>query len=155
MTILSEEESDALIKIGEEQSYERSTGLKINNKGKYVNDFTPSRTSLTTWCFDKCESNVYVSNIISKLSSLLGISKSNFEFGQLLKYNSCPSYESNNCSFYKQHNDFIIQDGYKLQGVRVLTFYIYLNDVASGGYTAFQRGISIRKTKESTCLGQC
>ena len=39
--------------------------------------------------------------------------------------------------FYQTHNDFIPHQVERPCGVRVLTFYIYLNDVEEGGGTDF------------------
>lgn len=41
--------------------------------------------------------------------------------------------------FYQTHNDFIDFQVDRPSGVRLLTFYIYLNDVEAGGGTNFPR----------------
>ena len=42
-----------------------------------------------------------------------------------------------NTQFYGQHNDYIEFQRERPCGVRILTFYIYLNDVEEGGGTRF------------------
>ena len=50
---------------------------------------------------------------------------------QLLKYDEG--------QFYKPHNDFIVKHVAQLHGPRLLTFFIYFNEVEEGGGTRFPK----------------
>ena len=41
------------------------------------------------------------------------------------------------CAFYRRHSDFIEADLHHVQGVRIYTLFMYLNDVEEGGGTRF------------------
>ena len=61
----------------------------------------------------------------------------------MLYYFACNHPDDNNCSFYKEHGDFIKADVSKNQGPRYLTAFLYLNDVEKGGETVFRAGVSV------------
>lgn len=147
----TEDEINALLEYGQDR-YKRSTGLKVSEDGRYVNTVMSIRTSHNAWCFYDCENNPHVSSLVQKIEKFVNISSTNFEFAQLLRYDSCDTEESDDCSYYKMHNDFIIHDAYKAQGVRLLTFFLYLNDVDAGGYTVFSNGMSVQPKKGRALL---
>ena len=87
------------------------------------------RTSLTAWCEDDCEANPVVFGVLQKMVDVTGVPLKNFEMLQLLKYAKGQQYQ--------RHHDMIPPE-YKLPcGPRILTFFLYLNDVDEGGETTF------------------
>ena len=66
---------------------------------------------------------------MQRIENITGVPEVNSENLQLLRY------EKN--QFYQTHSDFIPYQIDRPTGVRVLTFYIYLNDVEEGGGTNF------------------
>jgi 2OG-Fe(II) oxygenase superfamily len=62
---------------------------------------------------------------MDRISTITGIPEANSENLQMLRYG--PN------EFYKTHNDYIPYQKYRQAGVRIATFYIYLNDVEEGG----------------------
>merc|ERR1712228_873279 len=67
-----------------------------------------------------------VQRIIERIVNVTNIPKENQESFQLLKYEEG--------QFYTSHYDF---SPYRADGPRILTFFLYLNDVEEGGETAF------------------
>lgn len=127
---LSEAEAQALIDQGHAVGYERSTSAaQGNDAGLYENKVTASRTSTNAWCGAECKADPDVSQALARLHSLLDIPMGNSEDLQLLRYE--PG------QFYKVHHDFIDAEQDKIQGGRLLTVFLYLNEVASGGATRF------------------
>jgi len=41
--------------------------------------------------------------------------------------------------YHNFHGDYIVEDTYRRKGGRILTFFMYLNDVEEGGETEFSR----------------
>jgi prolyl 4-hydroxylase len=120
-----------LIDLGKTRGYERS-GLvggvaDDGSLASYVGD--EIRTSSNTWCTDECIADTVVQDVTSRISNLTGISDPNYEFLQLLQYE--PG------QFYKAHTDFIDHHLQRQEGVRLLTLFMYLNDVEEGGGTNF------------------
>ncbi|KAL7540537.1 hypothetical protein ACHAWF_006709 [Thalassiosira exigua] len=70
-----------------------------------------ARTSSQTWCIEDCHDSSLVTALNDRISHLTGISKENFEALQLLQF--------------QRH------------GPRLLTFFMYFNEVTSGGGTRF------------------
>lgn len=98
-------------------------GDKIEHEGQH-------RTSSTTWCTDpSCVSNSTVEGVDQRIQELTRIPESNFEHFQLLRYEGG--------QFYNQHHDYIPTDIDQLYGPRLLTVFMYLNDVKAGGGTDF------------------
>ena len=150
---ISHEKADDWIAQGT-GNFERSTGLELAHDGSYESKTTPIRTSLNTWCnSQKCLQNPNVKFTEELISNITSFPITNFEYGQLLYYFSCDRKdESSKCSFYKTHGDFISADVYKNQGPRILTAFIYLNDVEEGGETVFQSGVSVKPEKGKMVL---
>lgn len=66
---------------------------------------------------------------LGKIEKLTGVPDANSEYLQLLKYEKG--------QFYKVHHDYIEKDDERPQGPRMLTAFLYLNDVEKGGGTNF------------------
>lgn len=127
---LTDEECDKMIELGAEQGYQRSldvgdetfdgsVGLKENER----------RTSVNAWCLPPCYDHPTTKQVIGKIENVTGISESHSEYLQLLKYEKGQYYES--------HHDFPPYTLKRPQGPRILTVFLYLNDVEAGGGTRF------------------
>jgi len=135
--VVSAEEAETLIELGKEKGFERSetVGLKQAN-GSHGSRVASGRTSSNTWCQEKCYNNTKATNVIQRLSNLTGIDEMNSEYLQLLQYE--PG------QFYSTHHDYIDYHTQRQSGVRILTMYLYLNDVEAGGGTNFNKlGITV------------
>lgn len=117
---LSSEECDRLIQLGKEAGYSRS-GLQAED------DEEEYRTSVNAWCFDECRKDPIADRVIQRISHTLNIPTEYSESLQLLKY--IPG------QYYKEHHDFIDEELDKLMGPRLVTFFLYLNNVEEGGAT--------------------
>ena len=122
---LTEEECDRLITWGETSNYERSTMQDEED----VDGESAWRTSVNTWCNEKCSEDAIVKRVIEKISNTTGIPEENSEYLQLVKYT--PN------QFYKNHSDFVYDIVDEYNGPRILTFFLYLNNVEEGGATQF------------------
>ena len=71
------------------------------------------------------------------MSDITKIPQTNQEYLQLLRYDEG--------QYYETHNDYIPHHINRQPGVRVLTFFLYLNDVEKGGHTRFPRiGLAVK-----------
>jgi prolyl 4-hydroxylase len=125
---LTAAETDKLIEFGFEEGYERSTdvgGAKID--GTYEAVESEGRTSTNAWCQGKCDEDEVTRGIWSRIEEVTGISEKNSEHFQILRYE--PG------QYYNIHHDFIEMDVGRPSGPRILTFFLYLNDVEEGGGT--------------------
>jgi prolyl 4-hydroxylase len=86
---------------------------------------------LTQWCTGLCYADPVVAALRTKIHGLTHIPEQNSEYLQLLKYDEG--------QFYKEHNDFIVKHVDQLHGPRLLTFFIYFNEVEEGGGTRFPK----------------
>ena len=128
--VVTAEEAENLIQLGAIEGYERSTNVgKVKADGTTEKDVSESRTSTNAWCNNDCYKNENAKAVMQRLSNLTGIDDINSEYLQLLKYETG--------QFYKTHHDYIAQHLKRQQGVRILTVYLYLNDVEAGGGTNF------------------
>ena len=127
---LTEEECDFLIArghhIGYEESYESTD--EVDEDGEYVFISGTGRTSRNAWCEEECEELPITIGIMDRMSRLTGFSEANAEYLQLLKYEVGEHYE--------EHHD-LYGTSDLMQGDRVLTFFLYLNEVEGGGETRF------------------
>jgi len=123
---LSNEECDHLIKLGQFRGYDRS---ELENEEEEDEDEEQYRTSENTWCKDECNEDPVVTNILERISNITGIPEDNSEYLQLLKYTEG--------QFYKTHHDFIEDSNEDPDGPRLITVFLYLNDVEEGGATRF------------------
>lgn len=111
--------------------YKRSTDVgKRRADGTYTKKISQERTSTNAWCIDICAEDPVSQRVSERLSQLTGIPLQNSEHLQLLRYNLG--------EFYGNHHDMIEHHVTKQAGPRILTVFIYLNDVERGGGTHFE-----------------
>ena len=125
------EECERLIQLGGNAGYKRSTeeNLVPNEYGgipKYVSEI---RTSTNSWCREGCRDDPLVVQVMERMENLTGIPRSYSEDLQLLRYEEG--------QFYEQHHDYTEMQIDRMYGVRILTVFLYLNDVEEGGETGF------------------
>jgi len=116
---ISEEEAAAFQRVCS-KSFERSlAGDQLN----------PVRTSFQCWCnFGGCFTDPLVHRVTRRINNLTNTPYDNGEDLQVVRYE--PG------QFYRRHHDQNTAV-WAPQGPRVLTFFMYLNDVPSGGETGF------------------
>ena len=123
-------ECETLIQLGASQGYELSKDVGAKKfDGTYDSLQSNGRTSTNAWCVDDCYQNATTKAVLHKLEELTGIPDANSEYLQLLRYE--PG------QFYEMHHDYIPHHIDRAQGVRILTAFLYLNDVEEGGGTHF------------------
>lgn len=131
-SFVSHDECMRLQHLGSVAGYERSTDVGGQNfDGTFKAVESTSRTSYNAWCSGECFEDPMTQSVLDKISNLTGISDKNSEHLQLLRYEEG--------QFYKQHHDYIEVDRDRPTGVRILTAYLYLNDVEAGGGTRFPK----------------
>lgn len=129
-SFLDDEESDRLIELGGAKGYERSTDVGAKKAdGTYDKHESTSRTSTNAWCIDECFDDPISKRVNAKIENVTGVPDINNENLQLLNYR--PG------QFYRKHHDFIPHHTKRQCGPRILTFFLYLNDVEAGGATNF------------------
>jgi len=127
-TFLTDEECDLLIQLGGEEGYEISMDVGAKKfDGSFEGYKNNRRTSTNAWCKEGCAEKA--SSVLQKIENVTGIPDANSEYLQLLQYNVG--------QFYKQHHDYIPHHTERQEGVRILTVFLYLNDVEEGGGTDF------------------
>jgi len=116
---ISEEEAAAFQRVCRPK-FERSlAGDQLN----------PVRTSFQCWCnFAECFTDPLVHRVTARINNLTGTPYDNGEDLQIVRYE--PG------QFYRRHHDQNTAV-WAPQGPRVLTFFMYLNEVEDGGETAF------------------
>jgi prolyl 4-hydroxylase len=128
--VVSKEEADRLIDLGAVEGYERSSDVGAlqfdGTHGHLVND---GRTSTNAWCAEECSEDPVAKSVISRIEYITQIPDNNTEYLQLLRYDVGQHYQT--------HHDLIEFEVEEQDGVRVLTLYMYLNDVEAGGGTNF------------------
>eukprot|EP00536_Pseudo-nitzschia_multiseries_P011168 jgi/Psemu1/259631/estExt_Genewise1Plus.C_3660017 len=128
--VISEPEAERLIQLGGSLGYQRSQDVgKKKPDGTYDALTSSGRTSTNAWCVNDCFEDPLVQQVTNRLSRLTQIEDNNSEYLQLLRYE--PG------QFYEDHHDYIEHLRGRQQGVRILTSYLYLNDVEAGGGTRF------------------
>lgn len=130
---LTDEECELLIKLGGEEGYEQSMDVGPRKfDGSYEGYKNSRRTSTNAWCQEDCYNEIQKkSEIISKMENLTAIPDANSEYLQMLRYEVG--------QFYRQHHDYIGHHTTRQEGVRILTVFLYLNDVEAGGGTNFPK----------------
>ena len=127
---LTDEECQTLIDLGGVEGYQSSQDVgKRKFDGSYDGNINKGRTSTNAWCQKDCFHNSTTQQVLQKIEHLTGIPDENSEFLQLLKYEVG--------QFYQQHHDYIPHHLERSEGVRILTVFLYLNDVTAGGGTNF------------------
>lgn len=128
--VVSEEEALHLIELGSLKGYKRSEDVGAKKAdGSYGSIVSTGRTSTNAWCTSECYKDATALKVTDRLSELTMINEKNSEHLQLLRYE--PG------QFYEDHHDYIGHNIENQQGVRILTSYLYLNDVEAGGGTRF------------------
>ncbi len=127
---LNELEAERLIDLGQEQKYERSADVGTRQAdGTYSKKVNNGRTSSNSWCLGECYEDPIARRIMDRIENVTGVPETNSENLQLLRYEKD--------EFYQTHNDFIPYQVDRQCGPRIMTFYMYLNDVEEGGGTNF------------------
>lgn len=129
--VVSPAEAQRLVELGYDAGYERSTEVgRVHSDGSVDKDVTPARTSTNAWCTDEsCFNDNVARRVMERLSNLTNIPQNNGEYLQLLRYE--PG------QYYHTHHDYIHHHMERQHGVRILTVFLYLNDVKAGGGTKF------------------
>jgi prolyl 4-hydroxylase len=118
---LTQDECDLLIKWGHHQGFERSivAADEIHAGG---------RTSASAWCYGAaCLGATKL--IMDKIEKLVHITSDHYEWLQILQYKEG--------QFYGEHHDYDPRHLQQQCGPRILTLFLYLNDVDEGGWTNF------------------
>lgn len=139
---VTDEEADRLVQIGHEQGYERS--LRATSPGQSA--VTEARSSGGTWCEKpSCMEDPLVAGVLERIASTTKSPAKNSEHLQLLQYQEG--------QFYGEHHDFIPDQLDQPCGARIMTLFLYLNDVEEGGNTSFpELDISVKPKKGSALL---
>jgi prolyl 4-hydroxylase len=123
-------EAQRLIELGGERGYERSADVgEEKEDGTFGKNVNSGRTSTNAWCISECEEDPIARRIVERIENITSIPSNNSENLQLLRYE--PG------QYYQAHSDYIPYQKDRQCGVRILTFYMYLNDVEEGGGTSF------------------
>lgn len=131
-SFLSEAECNRLIELGHQAGYRRSRDVgKPKFDGSYGSSESNRRTSTNAWCNGDCFADPTAQTITNRLEELLRIPTDHSEYLQLLRYEEGQQ--------YKEHHDYIDFQRERNEGVRILTVFMYLNSVESGGGTQFPR----------------
>jgi prolyl 4-hydroxylase len=127
---LSSEEANRLVELGAGIGFQRSGKQgELKFDGTYETYYDEGRTSTNAWCADACLEDPVVKLVTERITNLTGTREANLEYFQILKYEVG--------QFYQPHNDYMPHHVRRQEGVRVLTVYLYLNDVEEGGGTNF------------------
>jgi prolyl 4-hydroxylase len=131
--LLTEEEAQHMIDLGHKMGFSPSVEF-FGDTDEFGTTHQKSkadrRTSETVWCQDAlCLHDPVPRRLMDRMVSLTGVPEINAEYLQLLKY------ETN--QFYTLHHDASAVWNSRPSGIRILTFFVYLNDVEEGGGTEF------------------
>ncbi|KAL7538279.1 hypothetical protein ACHAXR_008444 [Thalassiosira sp. AJA248-18] len=144
---ISDKEADALVAAGHNKGYERSSDVGVENPdGTHEDEVSDGRTSTNSWCDEElCNQDAVIGPVVKRIAALTGTTVNHSEYLQLLRYE--PG------QYYEQHHDYIeYQEGLPC-GVRMLTLFLYLNDVEEGGGTNFPLlDITVQPKKGSALL---
>lgn len=128
--VASPDECEAMIEAGRARGYERSKDVGPRKfDGTFDALESEDRTSSNTWCVDECYQDQRHQHVLKIVENITGIPEQNSEYWQLLHYQEG--------QFYRRHHDYIPFHNFRSQGVRILTVFVYLNDVTEGGGTRF------------------
>ena len=108
---------------------EKETETEIETEVETEMDEPAVRKSSTAWCNDSCYDDQITNGVIHKIEKLTGVSRDNNEFLQFLHYVEG--------QYYQEHHDTKPDDSYSAVGPRILTVFLYLNEVEKGGETKF------------------
>jgi len=97
------------------------------------------------WCNNECYQDPVAKRLMARVENITGIPEPNSEYFQLLRYEKD--------QYYRSHSDYISHQIDRPMGVRILTFYFYLNDVDAGGGTHFpELGMTVTPKKGRAVL---
>ena len=97
------------------------SGWSRGNGGKTAAD-RATRTNDVAWCHGNCFNHPVVNRVIRKIEQVTGVGRVHYEAMQLLRYR--PG------EFFRRHHDsYDGSFGAQLMGHRILTAFMYLNDV--------------------------
>jgi prolyl 4-hydroxylase len=132
---LSAEEAAVLIQLGADIGYVRSTETgELDASGQQASEVSYRRTSTNAWCnTQECNDHPVMQNLYERIYSLTQIPSEHSEPLQLLRYEVG--------QFYKVHHDYVDIEVQQQHGVRIFTFFFYLNTMEEngGGGTRFPR----------------
>ena len=140
-------DAEELLRFAVHANLQRSTGQgDIDENGVQEKKEIWDRTSTNAWCRDACSKLPSMRRLREKAAALTAVPEKNFELAQILRYQEG--------QFYATHNDIGELDFEAVAGPRMFTLFVYLNDVAEGGETAFPRlnNVSARPKKGSAVL---
>ena len=127
------EECKKMIQLGHEEGYERSKDVGHTQKfdGSFDAVQSRGRTSENAWCSERsgCRNDPIIQDVMNRIGRILDIDPRNSEDLQLLKYEKG--------QFYNSHHDYIQHQKDRQCGPRILTVFMYLNEVEAGGGTRF------------------
>jgi prolyl 4-hydroxylase len=127
---VTEEECERLIELGAARGYEISKDVGAQKfDGTFDGYANDRRTSTNAWCTEECFKDPLTQKVLDRIVHATGVPDSNSEYLQLLRYE--PG------QFYRTHHDYISHHTTRQEGVRILTVFLYLNDVEEGGGTNF------------------
>ncbi|KAK1735935.1 prolyl 4-hydroxylase alpha subunit-like protein [Skeletonema marinoi] len=146
---VSDEEINLILDYGQKTGYEQAGEVYSGNHAAPAK--TQKRTSETSWCGfqfgDTCFEEPLIKGLLNRVYNVTHVPIPNFNEMQILRYQPGQSH-----SF---HGDYIEEDSHRRVGGRILTFFMYLNDVEGGGETEFSRlspPIKITPTKGKVLL---
>lgn len=85
--IVTKEEADRLVELGETEGYERSLDVTgFNTDGSVAPSVSPQRTSTNAWCLDECAADPKAKAVSDRISEITGIPENYAESLQLLRY---------------------------------------------------------------------
>ena len=124
---LTEQECQHMRNYGETKGYRPSLdiGHDQESDGTYRSVQSSKRTSSTAWCWLACYDDPLHQSVLAKLQHLTSIPEVHYGYLQLLKYTKG--------QFYGPHHDYFPHTIHREEGVRILTVFLYLNDVEEGG----------------------
>lgn len=137
--VVTSEEAERLIELGVMEGYKESSEVgRPLADGTLGEKTSQHRTSYNAWCQHDCYRDQVALRVIHRLSNLTNVDETNSEYLQLLRYE--PG------QYYLPHHDYIPTERKRQQGVRILTVFLYLNDVEKGGETEFTLLNNLRVT---------
>ena len=115
-----------------EISYLKDWGANAGYERSQAGDeIIDSRTSSHAWCNEGCYDDPMMVELRERIVAVTGIPEENYECLQLLKYTAG--------TYYRPHNDYIDKHKEQTHGPRILTFFIYFDEVEEGGSTRFSK----------------
>jgi prolyl 4-hydroxylase len=138
-TFLSDQECEMLIQHGHRMGFEQSGVSGVDPKDDITRQ---SRTSATAWCRETCYQEA--APVLQRIEQLTGIPQPNYEHLQVLMYDTGGFYVTHRYAeapsaffdwltdYCKTHSDYIPLHLERAHGPRVLTVFLYLNDVEQG-----------------------